>query len=158
MQGQSAPSATFSLTDSNIGGELLYSRYTLGGMWNAGIRATDYLLSTTSDYDLEALQLTATASYMQRVASTRSRRLNLNLGGGMFVGYEFLDPFGSLPEYIETDLDDGQMVFGVIARSEIEFFITRQLAVIGAASIPLSFRSNAGWFHWEAGIGIRFNI
>lgn len=158
MHRQSAPSLAITRNDTNIGGEILYNQYTLTGFWNAGIRASDYVIGIDSYNSLEAIQLTATTSYMARALSTRSRRLNLYGGGGIFMGYEFIDPFERLPDYFVVEGSRGCFVYGIHAKTEIEFFITRQIALIGTASVPINFQSQTGWFHWEAGIGIRINI
>lgn len=158
MKGQSAPSLSIVRTDSSHGGEITYNQYTLVGMWNAGIRATDYQVATTADYPIEAIQITATSSYLARIAATRARRLNIYGGGGIFIGYEFFDPFKKLPEYIATDSQGGCFVYGILAKTELEFFVSRQFAIVGSASVPLNIQSQTGRFHWEAGIGIRINI
>ena len=158
MKGQSAPTLSAIRTDSSYGGEITYNQYTLVGMWNAGIRATDYQVATTTDYPIEAIQITATSSYLARIAATRARRLNLYGGGCIFLGYEFFDPFNKLPEHIATESKSGCFVYGILARTELEFFLSRQFAIVGSASIPLNIQSQTGWFHWEAGIGIRINI
>lgn len=158
MKGQSAPSLSAVRTDSSYGGELTYNQYTLVGMWNAGVRVSDYTLATTTEYPIEAIQIAATSSYLARIAATRSRRLNVYGGGGIFLGYEFFDPFKKLPEHIVTESKSGCFVYGILAKTELEFFLSRQFAIVGTAAIPINFQSQTGWFHWEAGIGIRINI
>lgn len=158
MKGQSAPSLSAVRTDSSFGGEITYNQYTLVGMWNAGARVSDYTLATTTEYPIEAIQITATSSYLGRIAATRSRRLNLYGGGGIFFGYEFLDPFKKLLDHIIPESKDGCFVYGILAKTELELFLSRQFAIVGTATIPINFQSQTGWFHWEAGIGIRINI
>ena len=144
--------------DSGYGGTLAYGLYTLNGIWLSGIRISDYHMDISTGDRIEQLQADAQTEYLFRILATRSRALNLYAGGGMFMGYEFSDPFDRLPEYIDTGLGKGSFAYGICASAQAEIFFCRRAALVIHASIPLNIISDSGWLHHEYGAGLRINL
>ena len=95
---------------------------------------------------------------MYRVASTRSRSVNLYIGGGIFLGWEFYDPRKRVPAYINTGLPDGTFIYGVAPAIDSEFFITRTIALTLGARSPISISSKTEILKLHLKAGIKVNI
>lgn len=158
MNRQGSVSLEAVRNDSGHSATLRYGRYDLRGIWLSGLRLADHYRDVTTGDSLELLQVDVTSSYLYRVLSTRSRILSVYAGGGMYMGYESCDPFALLPKDLDTGLGKGSFAYGIEASVQAELFITRRIALILGASVPIDILSNSGWLHHEYGAGIRINL
>ena len=142
----------------DLGGELCWGRYRLNSYWKvkADLESSSHSLRT--GHTMIAYDTTIGGSYLHRLACTRSRNLSLYAGGGAFIGYEFYDPKGRLPEYIDTGLPVGNFLYGVNAVTEAEFFFIRTVALVVYAELPVNFSSPLSKVRYRAGAGIRINL
>ena len=135
-----------------------FGRYLSSSCWTAGVGAMSFTHSLSSGDTLEYIDVVAEGDWAYRLLSTRSRMLSLYGGGGVFLGYEAYDPWRRLPETIDPGLGKGTFVYGVRASLCSELFVSRRLALVLGASVPLTFSSSVDWFHWELSAGFRLDI
>lgn len=140
------------------GGAISYGQYTLDGLWrsNASVRTREYPIS--SGGRLELMTIGFEGDYMHRILGTRSRSISLYGGGGAFLGYEIYDPFGRLPQSIDTGIGDGTFIYGIKAGMEAEIFIISRVAIVLGIDITMTFSSAAHWLRAEGRIGLRIDI
>ena len=158
MVGQNAVRLACLRTDSAFGAEAFFSRYTLLGYWEVGVSGRDYARMTTADVSLNYMNVAAEGDYLFRLAGSRNRALSLYGGGGVFLGYEAIDPAGNLPHNITTSLASGYFLYGIAAKLTAEVFISPRVALDFSGSVPLNFNSPLGIFHWDAGIGLKMML
>ena len=161
MSGQNNISLCAYSPLSNIkdyGGEIHWGQYMLNSHWRIEASGCCLRKATQTGHILETCNITLGGSYMHRLAGTRSRSVSLYAGGGAFIGYEFFDPSGRLPEYISTGLAKHGFLYGIHATTEAEFFVCRNVALVLYASIPINFSSPLGMVRFKTGGGIRINI
>ena len=140
------------------GGELSFGSYLLDSYITGWINVTrDYITLPTS-HQLGYIPINVGADYMYRVAATRSRSINLYVGGGVFLGCELYDPFKRLPSYIDTGFGKGTFIYGLAPAVVSEFFIARTVALSLEARMPVSFSSQAKIIKAHIKAGIRINI
>lgn len=143
---------------TDLGGELSWGQYLLNSYWQVSLNGcTHGKLLSTSDR-LEYLQALVSGQYMYRLVGTRSRSVSLYGGGGVFLGYEFYDPWGKIPTNLDIGIGSGTFLYGVLAKVELEIFLTKRLAVILSGQTPINFSSPLGWIRWQVGAGVRVNI
>ena len=141
-----------------IGAEISFGQYLLDSYVHGWINySPDYVLLSTS-HPLEYIPVTVGADYMHRIAATRSRSVNLYVGGGVFLGWEFYDPFRRLPSYIDTGLESGAFIYGIAPSIVSEFFFTRTVGFILGARMPVSISSKTEILKLHLKAGIRVNI
>ena len=142
----------------DFGINLSWGRYLLDGFWNVSASGVSSALQLSTGDRLGLFTLRAEGGYLHRIASTRSRGLNLYAGGNAFIGYEVYDPWDRLPANINTGLGTGAFIYGIRPRLEAEVFITKRLAIVISGSAPLTFGSVSSWLRGDAGVGLRVNI
>lgn len=142
----------------DFGINLSWGRYLLDGFWNVSASGVSSALQLSTGDRLGLITLRAEGGYLHRIASTRSRGLNLYAGGNAFIGYEVYDPWDRLPANINTGLGTGAFIYGIRPRLEAEVFITKRLAIVISGSAPLTFGSVSSWLRGDAGVGLRVNI
>lgn len=140
----------------SAGAEAFYCRYTLGGFWEAGLMGCDYRTSLSTGHTLRYDNVLAAGGYLFRLAGTRSRRLNLYGGGGVFAGVELLDPLGRIPGYIDLGQNHVAFQYGLYAHGMAEVFLGRRLALVVSGRTPVNFSSGIRHFHWQAGLGLKY--
>jgi len=141
-----------------LGADLSYGQYLLSSYWKAGISATEYSHHPDSGADIGYLHAAAYGEWMYRIAGTRNRAFNLYGGGGVFLGYEAIDAFSLLPEEMKEDYPKGAFLYGVNASFEMEIFFSKKVALVIGGRLPMNFSSQFGWFHYQVGAGLRFNL
>ena len=161
MRGQYHASAEVVMTADKgvpIGGELSFGQYLLCSYWNAWINVSPDYIPLDSTVMMRYIPLTGGADYMHRIAATRSRSVNLYIGAGAFLGYEFYDPWKTVPPYMETGREGGAFIYGLSPGLVSEFFMTRAVALTLSARMPVSFSSQAKIIKAHIKAGIRINI
>ena len=156
MSGQSSLTVSGVYTGTSAGVEAFYSQYTLRGFWEAGITGTDYLAPLSTGHVLRYDDVLVQGGYMFRLAGTRNRGLNLYAGAGAFAGVEILDPFRSLPSYIDLGQRHINFQYGLYAHAMAEVFLVRRLALVINGRVPVNFSSAVKKVHWQAGIGLKY--
>lgn len=156
MSGQSSLTVSGVYTGTSAGVEAFYSQYTLRGFWEAGITETDYLAPLSTGHILRYDDVLVQGGYMFRLAGTRNRGLNLYAGVGAFAGVEILDPFRSLPSYIDLGQRHINFQYGLYAHAMAEVFLVRRLALVINGRLPVNFSSAVKKVHWQAGIGLKY--
>lgn len=143
---------------NNLGGEVCWGRYLLNSFWKVKVDAESSCHTLKTGHTMNTCDFTLGGNYLHRLTGTRSRSVNLYLGGGAFVGYEFYDPQKKLPEYIDTGLPIGNFLYGINATVDGEFFILRTVALVVYAELPINFSSPLSKVRYRAGLGIRINL
>lgn len=155
MNGQPALRLDAILTDSSFGAEAVFSQYTLGGFWEAGISTKQYNTPTSSAFSISSLNVVAEGDYLFRLVGTRNRSVNLYGGAGAFIGYEAVDPLHRIPGTIQTNLKKGYFLYGIQAKLMAEFFISKNVALTVDGCLPVNFSSPIGKFHYDIGVGVK---
>lgn len=138
---------------------LEFGQYTLKGLWSCRCTGTSNRAEILSDYILKYMDVCGEGGYLYRIVGSRSRQFNLYGGGGAFLGYEFYDPFGSLPSHIATELPkSGQFLYGITPRLEFEAFLSRKIGISLGLSAPLNFTSLVSRFRPRVSLGIRIDL
>lgn len=136
-----------------------FGGYTKSGYWQVGASRDMYRKQLNlENYKLDYYHITVSGYYLTSLFRTRSRSFNLYGGGGIFMGYESIDPFRRLPKTIETNLKNGYFLCGLSAVSEVEIFLTRKFAIIVSQNVPLNFSSKLGFIHFQTKVGFRIMI
>ena len=142
----------------HLGGELSFGGYLLDSYMKGWINVTSDSIFLPTSHLLSYIPIAIGADYMYRVASTRSRSVNLYVGGGVFLGWEFYDPRKRIPDYIDTGLPDGTFIYGVTPAIDSEFFITRTVALTLESRMPVSISSKTEILKLHLKAGIKVNI
>ena len=142
----------------SLGGGVQYGQYTLGGYWKTGIYSVGRAPIQDKKNSLEIQTVRVCGEYMHRLFANRSRSISLYGGGGLFVGYEFYDPFKKRPEHLQTFTADNAFIYGLSVCAEAELFIARSIAITFSVNAPLTFGSQTRWIRGNSKVGIRFNI
>lgn len=141
-----------------LGADLTYGEYLLDSYWKAGASVTEYAHPLSDEQPLEYLHAAAYGEWMYRLAGTRNRCFCMYGGGGAFLGYEGVDVFSLLPADEKENFGSGYFLYGVSLSLEMEVFFSKRVAFILGGKLPLNFSSPFGWFHYQAGAGLRLNI
>ena len=147
-------------TDSRFaaGGEISFGSYLLDSYIIGWVNITPDHIKLSSSHLLGYVPVAVGADYMHRVAATRSRSVNLYVGGGVFLGYEFYDPSSRVPSYINTNLGSGAFIYGAAPSIVSELFITKMIAITLGVRMPVSVSSKAEILKAHFKTGIRINI
>lgn len=159
QSGQSSWILSVSYNGTSAGVETFYQQYTIAGFWEAGLMCNDYSTPLSTGQSLRYDQLGALAGYHYRIAATRSRTFNWYAGGGLYAGIEYLDPFNNIPPYVSLGRNCIQFLYGLYARSGVEWFMGRKVALTVNCIVEVNFSSMIKHFHWrtEAGLKILLN-
>ena len=161
MKGQLHIGAHASLSaDPRVpaGGELSFGSYLLDSYITGWINVTQDYITLPTSHQLGYIPINVGADYMYRVAATRSRSINLYVGGGIFLGWELYDPFKRLPTYIDTGFGKGTFIYGLAPAVASEFFIARTVALSLEARMPVSISSKTEILKLHLKAGIKVNI
>ena len=158
ISGQSALALSAYYNGTSESAEAFYQQYTLGGFWETGAIFSDNSLPLSIGGRLYYEHIAAAGGYLWRLAATRSRSCNWYAGAGAFAGIEWLDPMGKLPEYIDLGVADIRFLYGFYARTMLEIFLSPRFALLVQGAAPVNFSSVTGFFHWQAGLGIKFML
>lgn len=142
----------------SAGGELSFGSYLLDSYITGWINVTPAYITLPTSHQLGYIPINVGADYMYRVAATRSRSINLYVGGGIFLGWELYDPFKRLPSYIDTGFGNGTFIYGVAPAVASEFFIARTVALSLEARMPVSISSKTEILKLHLKAGIKVNI
>lgn len=141
-----------------LGGELSFGAYLLNAYMEGWLNVTSDSIILQTSHRLGYIPINAGADYMYRIAATRSRGVNLYVGGGVFLGWEFYDLLKRVPAYIDTGLPAGTVIYGVAPAIDSEFFITRTVAFTLEARSPISISSKTEILKLQLKAGVRINI
>ena len=158
MSGQPSLRVSSLYNGRSVGAEAFFEQYTLSGYWQAGLQGNLYNAALSTGHTLDYLHALAQGGYHFRLAGTRSRSLNLYTGCGVLAGVEALDPWGSLPEYVNIGRNRCTFVYGPYASAVLEWFVAPRFAFVLQAEVPLTFGSTIGVFNWNAGLGRKWNL
>lgn len=157
-QGESILTGSALTSMTSFGGEVFYGRYLLRSEWGAGVGAVTRTLPVNTGETLQYLRLEGMGRFMYRVYGTRSRAINAYVGGDLFVGCEFMDPFRRLSATTKLPgYSDAKFIFGLSPRLEGEFFLTPSLGLVVPVRVPVTFLSQFGRaVGVEVGLGVRY--
>lgn len=138
---------------------LEFGQYTLKGLWSSRCSSTCSSPEIMPGHRLTYIDICGEGDYLYRLVGSRSRQFNLYGGGGVFIGYEFYDTFGSLPEHIATELPKtGQFLYGITPRLEFEAFLSRKIGISLGLSAPVNFTSLISKFRPRVTLGFRIDL
>lgn len=142
-----------------LGGSLSYGGYLNSSFWEAGamglFRSHDLSEGNPMDY----AQAFAFGDWMYRLVATRNRVLNLYIGGGAFIGYEFNDPWKKLPEDVRGTLSSsGTFLYGILGKLQLQLFLSRSLSILLSAEAPVNFTSPITWIQPCGSLGLRLDL
>ncbi len=141
-------------------------RYTMTARWSASVRG---IIPAGGDFG----SLTASGVWMYRAAATQNRALSFYCGGGAFLGVDFDDVNGAVKEVLSdggtdssatwTQGEEGTarhsaFTYGLEPTAELEIFLTRKIALVAGASIPVRLLTKQETLSLRASAGIRFNF
>ena len=131
--------------------------YLASSLWEAGAFA-QWRCAHLDAYDMEYLPAAAFGDWMYRLCGTRSRALNLYAGAGVFLGWEFFDPRGTLPETVLEETGSGVFLYGALAKIQLEIFFSRTVALILSGMAPFNFSSPYSWIEPVGTFGLRIDL
>lgn len=140
------------------GGRISYGTYLLSSMWQAGLECDHFGANLSSGHMLDYLDVNLFAGWQKRLAATRSRNLCLYAGGGATLGYEFMDPWRTIPPHVDIGVAKDTFIYGVYAKTEMEFFPVKKVALILSATASANIPSKIRWYHFTTSLGIRIDI
>ena len=158
MSGQSSLRVSLLYNGLSAGAEAFYEPYTLTGCWQAGVQGNLYHAGLSTGHSLDYIHALAQGGYLFRLAGTRSRSLGLYAGGGALAGVEMLDVWRRLPSYLDLGKSRYAFVYGLDASAMLEWFVSRQWALVVHAGVPVTFGSALSPVHWNAGLGLKWNL
>ena len=141
-----------------MGVDFSYGQYMLKSYWKAGVCATQYTHHISEEVPMCYLHAVAYGEWMYRLVGTRNRALGVYAGGGPFLGYEASDPKKLVADFYKDGIAEGSFLYGVNVSLEMEIFLSRRVAIILDGRLPMNFSSSLGWFHYQAGAGLRLNL
>ena len=154
MSGRSSLRVSSLFNGRSVCAEAFYERYTLGGYWDAGV-STDNFVLPAGNLSVKVADFSAAGGYMQRLAATRSRSLNLYVGGGILAGTELVDPRNEIPDYISSGAKEIDFIYGLYTRACAEWFLGRHVGMVFHGGLPLVFNSYGSVLRWNVGAGIK---
>lgn len=158
MSGQPSLRVSSLYNGRSVGAEAFFEQYTLSGYWLAGIQGNLYNASLSTGHKLEYVHALAQGGYMFRLAGSRNRSLSFYAGAGAVAGVEVLDPWRTLPDYVDVGGGKYAFIYGPFAAGALELFVAPRIAVVLQASLPLTFGSRIGVVNWNAGLGLKWNL
>ena len=128
---------------SAYGATAEFGMYLLNSYWTGGLALEDRLKRHVSGQPFGNARVEGFGSYMYRIYGTRNRQLSVYVGGDIFLGFEFLDPFKQLDEPTWNSMLNGgykeyRFIYGASPRAAVEFFVTGDLAVTAGIRIPVT--------------------
>ena len=158
--------ATVSLTAApySIGTEVSVGTYFLYSYLEGRLSYEDKQVKTSGGEDASFVRLEGAVSWMWRFFGTYSRRFNAYIGGGTFLGWEWLDPSGKLSSVarkalLSSGYSEGAFIYGLEPELSAEFFIFPQIALTAGTSVPVTFNSQSRQvFGWDFNVGVRLNF
>lgn len=152
-------SAAHNFTASNaIGGDILFGGYGELSYWDCGVHGGVVGGSLSTGEDISFAQVYAQGGLQARLLHSRSRAVSLYAGGGAFLGYEFFDIGGDVPESVESGLPDNSFLYGIYPKVDLEVFLSKSVALVLYGKFPINFGSNVCDVLCEAGVGFRFSL
>ena len=142
-------------------------QYLVNSYWKAGVRAVDWNQKVADVLDedgdrvwFDHILWNLSGSWMYRVAGSYSRRFNLYIGAGAFLGLNHYEVFKKLPSELRGEFPKVEFVYGVDPELEFEIFPFRKVALVLGIQSPLTFSSSLStdFWHLSASLGIRINL
>ena len=158
MSGQPSLRVSSLYNGRFVGAEAFYEQYTLNGYWQTGIQGNIYKANLSSGHLLEYLHALVQGGYSFRIIGTRNRSLNLYVCVGAQAGVEVLDVWRSLPSYISLGKGRYTFIYGLYGVSILECFVSKHLALLLEAGVPITFGSAIGAVNWNVGLGFKWNL
>lgn len=140
------------------GVSISYGQYLPSSMWEAGAYTQYRTTPVNSDCMMEYMPAAVFGNWMYRLVGTRSRMFNLYAGAGAFLGWEFFDPWKTLPDFLSEEIGSGVFIYGINAKLQAEIFFTRRTAFLISGSAPMNFTSPCSWIQPTAAFGIRIDL
>jgi hypothetical protein len=162
--GLSAYVSAYAVPSGGVGIE--GGQYLSRSYWKAGVRAVDWnqKIAGTADsgspVHFDHILWNLSGAWMYRLAATYSRRFNLYVGGGAFVGLNHYEVFRKLPGELAGGFPKAEFVYGVEPAVDIEIFPFRRVAILIGIQSPLTFNSSlkTDLWHLSGSIGVRVNL
>ena len=163
--GLSAYVSAYAVPSGGVGIE--GGQYLSRSYWKAGVRAVDWNQKIAGAVDgsgspllFDHILWNLSGAWMYRLAATYSRRFNLYVGGGAFVGLNHYEVFRHLPADRSGGFPKVEFVYGVEPSVDIEFFPFRSVALVLGIQSPFTFRSSLSTdlWHLSGSIGVRVNL
>ena len=142
--------------DSGV--DVSFGKYRMYSLWNAGAAASLLSCSLGDAGDMRYSQTIAYGEWLWRLWCTRNRLFSIYAGAGAFLGCEEYDPFGQLPDYIDTGLGKAAFLYGAHAKAQVEIFVIRKMAVVLTGTLPVNFTSPTARTNANIQTGIRMNF
>lgn len=158
VSGYAIPSGGFGIE----GGQYLVSSY-----WKVGVRAVDWNQKIADIRDEEGNRIwfdhilwNLSGSWMYRLAGTYSRRFNLYVGAGAFLGLNHYEVFKKLPSELQGEFPKVEFVYGVEPAIDIEVFPFRRVAFVLGIQSPVTLSSSlkTDLWHLSGSLGVRINL
>lgn len=156
-------SATVSVPEFGVGAHAYMGQYRTGFFWDAGFMMLSDKVYFSNGKSAGYMDLMVGGGAFWRPLATRTRSLNVYLGGDGFVGLELYDPFNILEDKDKT-LADGtvftgnRFIYGVIPAVEAEYFFWDRLALVAAFRLPVVINSRVTVLRYSAEAGLRYNF
>ena len=144
------------------GGEcasLMFSHYTLNGIYEIGVAGHGYTKPTSIDVDMPYGDFNVEAAYLWRLGGDYTHRFNVYGGFGGFIGYRIYDLGHKLPDDAYTGLKNSDFTYGLFPQLDVEYYIGDRLAVLLTGQVPVNFVSEIkSQIHYQGSLGVRFSF
>lgn len=141
-----------------LGAGLSYGQYLPSSYWEAGVNALWRSHDINDESKMQYMPLSVYGEWLYRVVGTRSRSLNLYAGAGVFLGWEFYDPFTSLPDHLSSNLPAGTFLYGIRAQAQLQIFLSRSFSILLSGKAPINFSSPCTWIQPCVCFGLRLDL
>lgn len=148
-----------------LGGEVFFGQYLGSFYWHAGLQYTP----SYEKVPMGCVNLAGGAMY--RLLETRSRMFNVYVGGDALFGCDYPGGRNVVEDIVvddktgaikTDDVQDGSgktaIVYGVEPRIEFEFFVLKQVALVGGASAPVKVKTQQDVLTGRFFAGLRVNF
>ena len=142
-------------------------QYLVSSFWKVGVRAVDWNQKIADIRDEEGNRIwfdhilwNLSGSWMYRLAGTYSRRFNLYVGAGAFLGLNQYEVFRKLPSELQGEFPKVEFVYGVEPAIDIEVFPFRRVAFVLGIQSPVTLSSSlkTDLWHLSGSLGVRINL
>lgn len=152
-----------------------WNYYTLFGMWDVSVNATDRGYTFEKTTKVPVYHYTARGGYLVRLCATRDRSLNLYAGGGILLGagvFKLLDRLDEIAKDYGTTFNANDFggnpyfIFGLYPKVEAEYFFVGNVGLSVSFQMPVTFHDKehssvqrlTGILYPEVSGGIKFNF
>lgn len=143
---------------NGIGGQASYNHELNGnGYFQINIIGSDSK-SVEQQLEIPYRTIGLNIGYYHYIFKNRNQNFLISLGAGGALGYEIINNGDTILDNGEIIKGNSEIVYGAFAGSEIQYYLSDQLALLGVVNTYLYINSDLGLSSIYTGLGIRFYV